>query len=1028
MSKHIQRFLNRLAVLGLMLSGGVAACEVPLSQWQLTHFTSDDGLPLDTVYATVQDDTGFLWIGTEDGLARFDGRSFERIEFSEAVDYASEYVESLLLSDLENSRQSLLIGTTAGGIARIRTSPPFQPEPVLDGSFRIYDMAKVEDDLILAATRGSGLLIVDTKNGEILEPLSGRAGSTVYSLAPRSAGGWWVGYGGQGVQWFDGQQFHDLPDADILSEVHVNAVLETDDKVLWIGARDGLYRVESGRAEKHSGINGLPDDLFVRTLMIDRNGQLWIGLDNGGVARYCAGQFDYLAGTGGLSQSHITHLTEDTEGNVWVSSGGSGLIQMRQGLARPLTASQGLPDFPVLPIVQGNDGAMWFGTFGGGVARSNNGRIDIIGTAEGLVSNQVLSLVPDDDRLWVGTRNGLSLIENGQVTRNWTEADGLPHPTVGSMAVDGDRLWLGTVEALGEMTAEGIRHWQPEGGFGGYIVALLVDDEGTLWIATDGNGVFMRRGQAIVRAPFDDRLPSRTVTSLYQSASGLLWATTATGLLRWDGSKATVISPQQGLPDSQFFSATEDHLGGFWLSSNRGVFRLPAERLEALQPDQVLDDDIVRLGKSDGMPRTETNGGFQPAVWRDDRGRLWYPTTSGAAMIDPEAVAARQAPPAPAMLRLVSDSRLIDVNSTIALPPLPDLVEFTFASPTYQRPDQLEYQYRLVNYDEDWMTTESGSTIYRRLPAGHFKFEVRARRPAGPYSDATGLDLSVARHPLYNPWLWGVGVIILLTGTLLILWAIHRRREQRRAQVLQAQKMESIGLLAGGLAHDFNNILTAIMQGAEMIAESLPKNSPMQRDTERILDSAERAAGLTRQLLTFARRQPVQPRWINLSAEITSMREFIERLLPARIRMSWKLEDCGLCFVDPVQFQQVLINLIVNAREAIADSGLIQVDLMLVDDNRVELTPPARAVASLSVRDDGQGIPSRLKSRIFEPFFTTRRDSGGSGLGLAVSYSIIHQAGGLIDVDSTEGLGTCFTILLPVDPGQSGTGEARSEP
>ena len=160
----------------------------------------------------------------------------------------------------------------------------------------------------------------------------------------------------------------------------------------------------------------------------------------------------------------------------------------------------------------------------------------------------------------------------------------------------------------------------------------------------------------------------------------------------------------------------------------------------------------------------------------------------------------------------------------------------------------------------------------------------------------------MARHPLYNPWLWGVGVIILLTGTLLILWAIHRRREQRRAQVLQAQKMESIGLLAGGLAHDFNNILTAIMQGAEMIAESLPKKTPPNAtDTERILDSAERAAGLTRQLLTFARRQPVQPRWDQSEAPRSlRWREFIERLLPARIRMSWKLEDCGLCFVDPV--------------------------------------------------------------------------------------------------------------------------------
>lgn len=445
--------LTGIAALTLLLSGGVAACETPLSQWQLTHYTSEDGLPLDTVYASAQDDAGFLWIGSEDGLARFNGRTFERVGFSAAIDYASEHVEALL----PDSDRHLLVATSAGGIARVRTTPPFQPEPVLRGSFRVYDMAAMDDGRILAATHGSGLLIVDTDTGTFSEPLAGRAGSSIYSMAPRSAGGWWVGYGGQGVQWFDGTRFHDLPDSEILSRLHVNTVVETDDQVLWIGARTGLYRAESGRIEQYDEQAGLPEDAFVQSLMIDRSGQLWVGLDNGGVARHCAGRFDYLVGTGGLAQARINHLAEDAEGNVWVSTGGSSLIQMRQGLAQPLTEKQGLPDFPVLPIVQGADGAMWFGTFGGGVARRMNGRVESLSVAEGLVSDQVLSLWPDGERVWVGTRGGLSVIKDGRVSRNWTEADGLPHPTVGSMVMEGERLWLGTVEGLAEMTEQGFR-------------------------------------------------------------------------------------------------------------------------------------------------------------------------------------------------------------------------------------------------------------------------------------------------------------------------------------------------------------------------------------------------------------------------------------------------------------------------------------------------------------------------------------------------------------------------------------------
>ncbi|MGH7067839.1 MAG: hybrid sensor histidine kinase/response regulator [Acetobacteraceae bacterium] len=252
----------------------------------------------------------------------------------------------------------------------------------------------------------------------------------------------------------------------------------------------------------------------------------------------------------------------------------------------------------------------------------------------------------------------------------------------------------------------------------------------------------------------------------------------------------------------------------------------------------------------------------------------------------------------------------------------------------------------------------------------------------------------------------------------LVLWftdTSHQR--QLEAQLAHAQKLQAVGQLAGGIAHDFNNLLTAIIGGAELILARGTDTATIE-DVRQVQASAERGAALVRQLLAFGRQQRLQPRVVGINEAISDLSPILTRLLGSKIRLEIELESPGrMVRVDPTQLDQVLVNLAVNARDAMPGGGLLALrsgHIMLFRPltRGHETIPPGRYVM-LEVEDTGSGIAPEVLPRIFDPFFTTRREQGGSGLGLATAHGIIRQSDGFIAVDSERGKGTCFRIYLP---------------
>lgn len=240
--------------------------------------------------------------------------------------------------------------------------------------------------------------------------------------------------------------------------------------------------------------------------------------------------------------------------------------------------------------------------------------------------------------------------------------------------------------------------------------------------------------------------------------------------------------------------------------------------------------------------------------------------------------------------------------------------------------------------------------------------------------------------------------------------------KELESQLLQAQKMEALGRLAGGIAHDFNNIITAIMGYSNLLLEEVKDNPLLKEEVDGIVAASQRAVSLTRQLLTFSRKQPVENQLIEVHKALEALRKMIDRLIPETIRLTYYLEaQSPYISLDPGQFEQVIVNLVVNARDAIDGEGAIVIETANIHCDGTaspHCLSPGNWVR-ISVKDSGCGIPKENLSRIFEPFFTTKKKNNGTGLGLSTVYAIVTKNGGHITVDSTVGKGTVFSLYFP---------------
>jgi two-component system, cell cycle sensor histidine kinase and response regulator CckA len=328
------------------------------------------------------------------------------------------------------------------------------------------------------------------------------------------------------------------------------------------------------------------------------------------------------------------------------------------------------------------------------------------------------------------------------------------------------------------------------------------------------------------------------------------------------------------------------------------------------------------------------------------------------------------------------------------------------------------YTIRDIPTGRDWFRRAFPNPEYRHEAISTWKSIFKDAKPGQPHQHVFPVICSDGSEKVIR--IWSVG---MMTGDDLVTYEDMTEQRRLEAQLLQAQKMESVGRLAGGVAHDFNNMLNVILGHCELALEQLGASHPVLADLQEIRNAACRSADLTRQLLAFARKQTVAPKILDLNETIEGMLTMLRRLIGEDIDLAWLPGKLWSVKVDPTQIDQILANLCVNARDAIAGVGKVTIETGTATFDKTYCARHAGFVPGeyvlLAMSDNGCGMDKEIQDKLFEPFFTTKETGKGTGLGLATIYGIVKQNNGFINVYSEPGQGTTFRVYLPRHDGKS---------
>jgi diguanylate cyclase (GGDEF)-like protein len=762
----------------------------PIHRYAHEHWDRDTDLPSTSIQALLQTRDGHLWLGSQDGLVRFDGKDFEAFDSVTHPAIGNNHVQALL----ETRDGALWFTTLGGGVVRYHLDE-FEAFTAAQGLPSDVARELLEDrdgDLWVGTDEGLARLRGGRFESWDLREALGDA--VVSVLFEDRDGRLWVGARNGGLCVFaDGAcQAPPLPEG--LRIRRPRAILQAADGSLWIGTEgEGLIHVVDGEYTRLTNEEGLAC-VEVISLLEDRDGNLWIGTRRNGLARIGPGGREVFGTDDGLSFPHVTSLLEDQEGNLWIGTYAGGLNSLREAAFVSYGPRDGISTEVVLSVLEDRLGYLWVGTMKG-LFRMHGEEVVPFAGMEYVDQIAPMALYQDeDDTLWVGTFGmGLYRFRDGEWSW-WNTDDGLPAEYVYGLARDTDgRLWVGTQAGLAIFEDGRFVVPEVEPALTQMTVRMLhLDSQGRFWVGFDGAGLHRWDGQALhPMMQAEDYTPNQLqLLTAHESADGTLWFGTEGGLLRLQGDELRVISGRDGLHDERVWKVLEDEVGNLWCSSNRGVYRVEKSEIEAFFNGQRKQVDSQIFGTADGMPSAECNGGFNSAGVKTRDGRMWFPTTKGLAVVDPEE-ALRSKPIPPVSIRKVEvDEAEVERHRPVRLSPGTFRVVFHYAAPYFVAPDKVTYRYRID--DQDWSSTKHERfATYTNLDPGEHLFHVIASNGYGAWNEV-GATVPFVVEPYFYQTTWfaalvGFSLLFVVSGGYWVRERQHSRRERELEELVEAR-------------------------------------------------------------------------------------------------------------------------------------------------------------------------------------------------------------------------------------------------
>jgi diguanylate cyclase (GGDEF)-like protein/PAS domain S-box-containing protein len=781
----------------------------------------DDGLPQGSVNALAQTPDGYLWVGTYDGLARFDGNRFEVFRPGTTPGLKSAAIRAMLA----DRRGRLWIGTGGGGVSVREPDGGIRQLAGTEG-WLVRALAEAPDGTIWIGTSANGLSR-STPSGTVTGVARGALASVTALLADPD-GALLIGTDGHGL-WRLGAEGGQLP---VRGRVPVRVDTGGTDLVvsllrdrrgdLWVGtAGSGLLheviRSTPGRFERVSAVD--LGSSTVSALAEDRSGSLWIATGSGGLVRRRDARFERHSTATGLPHDVLSALLEDREGALWVGTASAGLVRLQGGSFSTLGAADGLPDETVYSVAQGPAGAIWVATVGGTLAYADGSRFSTIA----LSALHVVPAIPErtplrslafspsghPGDLWVGTYGAGVLQRSGGVWRRHSEAQGLPNDNVRSVMVDAaGTVWAATIRGLGRYrdgawTTFDRRQGLPSASF----ISLARGARGAVWFGMDGGGL----GRLDADGTFHfldhrDGLPSDVVLSLRLGGDGeTLWIGTNGGLARLQKGKLASWTSRDGLPSDNVAQLAEDRRGHLWVGTSSGVARIA---LADLRPGSPLRARVFSHG--DGIANSQSTAPSNgPLVAAD--GRLWFPTLGGLAVVDPSRLSVDEAPPIVHVERISADGVTLPPAGALRIPRGTGRLEIQYTGICTRAGQLVRFRHRLVGFDRDWVDAGSRRTAYyTAVPPGDYRFEVVAENADGRRGTGA-LDFAIPKRLWEMTW-FQLGAALLLALAVLAAVRGRIRALQNRQRELEALVAHRTSELRGQ-----NETLVAVVDAAETL-------------------------------------------------------------------------------------------------------------------------------------------------------------------------------------------------------------------